>query len=81
MVILYISRKKFPHSIFFINVIMLDEAILKIMATREKSKVKPLKKIFQGTHKMANGTVMSGAKHTKKSKVVKGAKKRKKGGY
>ena len=63
---------------------MLDEAILKIMATREKSKVKPLNKIFQGqkgTHKMAGGQVMSGAKHTKKSKVVKGAKKRKKGGY
>ena len=61
---------------------MLDEAILKIMATREKSKVKPLKKIFQGTHKMSDGTVMSGAKHTKKSKVVKsGKKKRKKGGY
>lgn len=60
---------------------MLDEAILKIMATREKSKVKPLKKIFQATHKMENGTVMSGAKHTKKSKVVKGAKKRKKNRY
>ncbi len=63
---------------------MLDEAILKIMATREKSKVKPLKKIFmgqKGTHKMPDGTVMSGAKHTKKSKVVKGAKKRKKNRY
>ena len=63
---------------------MLDEAILKIMATREKSKVKPLNKIFistKATHRMANGTVMSGAKHTKKSKVVKGAKKRKKNRY
>mgnify|MGYP003628408254 CR=1 FL=1 len=57
---------------------MLDEAILKIMATREKSKVKPLNKIFQATHKMAGGQVMSGAKHTKKSKVVKGAKKKRK---
>jgi len=27
---------------------MLDESILAIMATREKSKVKPLKKIFKG---------------------------------
>ena len=64
---------------------MLDQAILKIMATREKSKVKPLKKIFmsaKATHTMSNGTVMSGAKHTKKSKVVKGRKTRKKkGGY
>ena len=65
---------------------MLDEAILKIMATREKSKVKSLKKIFmsaKGTHTMPDGTVMSGAKHTRKSKVMKKGRKtrKKKGGY
>ena len=61
---------------------MLDEAILKIMATREKSKVKPLKKIFmgqKGTHCMGGGQLMSGAKHTKDSKPIKGKCKTRKG--
>ena len=73
---------------------MLDDSILKIMATREKSKVKPLKKIFQGakakakkktvrkapkgTHKMPDGTLMTGSKHSEDSKPVKKTRKMKK---
>ena len=72
---------------------MLDEQVLAIMATREKSKVKPLKKIFQGakaapkktrrkapkgTHRMSDGRLMSGSVHSKDSKPVKKTRKMKK---
>ena len=83
---------------------MLDDSILEIMETREKSKSKPLTKIFEGakkspkkksktrrkapkgTHRMADGSIMSGSVHSKDSKIIKAAprstkKKKKKMGY
>jgi len=72
---------------------MLDEQVLGIMATREKSKVKPLKKIFKGakaapkktkrkapkgTHRMPSGKLMTGSVHTADSKPVKKTRKMKK---
>ena len=62
---------------------MHDQKILDIMATKNKPKPKKsLDKIFKGakgkapkgTHKMPDGTVMSGKTHTKSSKVLKKGK-------
>lgn len=81
---------------------MLDDSILEIMETREKSKAKPLTKIFEGakaapkkksktrrkapkgTHRMSDGSIMSGSVHSKDSKIIKAAPrstKKKKMGY
>ena len=71
---------------------MLDDSILEIMETREKSKAKPLTKIFEtkkapkkksktqrkapkGTHRMADGRLMSGSVHTKDSRIIKATRK------
>ncbi len=62
---------------------MHDQKLLDIVATKDKKKPKKaLNKIFKGakgTHKMADGTIMSGSKHSKSSKVVKVAPRSKKG--
>lgn len=59
---------------------MLDESILKIMATREKSKVKPLTKIFQGAK--APNKSKTKCKHSKDNKPVKKTcNMKKKSGY
>ena len=76
---------------------MLDDSILEIMQSREKSKAKPLTKIFQGakaapkkksktrrkapkgTHRMSDGTLMSGSVHTADSKPIKATRKSMKG--
>ena len=57
---------------------MFDQRIVDIIATKDrKKKPKPLNKIFKGgTHKMGDGTIMSGKKHTKNSKVLKQGKKK-----
>ena len=75
---------------------MFDQKIVDIITrTRDKKKKpKSLDKIFKGakgkvpkgTHKMADGSTMSGSKHTKDSKVLKAAPSPKKargkrGGY
>ena len=63
--------------------IMHDQKLLDIVSTKDrKKKPKSLDKIFKGaknTHKMSDGSVMSGKKHTKKSKVVKAAAQSKRG--
>ncbi len=52
---------------------MHDQKLLDIVATKDKKKPKKaLNKIFKGakgTHKMADGTIMSGKTHSKSSKV------------
>jgi hypothetical protein len=62
---------------------MFDQKIIDIVSMKEKKKKpKPLNKIFKGakakipkgTHKMPDGTVMSGKTHTKSSKVLKKGK-------
>jgi len=68
---------------------MFDQKIVDIITrTRDKKKKpKSLDKIFKGakgkapkgTHKMPDGTIMSGSKHSKDSKVVKAAPRSKKG--
>jgi len=60
---------------------MFDQRLIDIIATKDKKKPKKaLNKIFKGaTHKMANGKVMSGKKHTKSSKVVKATRKSNRG--
>jgi len=58
---------------------MHDQKLVDIItqAKDKKKKPKPLNKIFKGaTHKMANGTIMSGKTHTKNSKVLKQGKKK-----
>jgi len=65
---------------------MFDQRLIDIVATKDrKKKPKSLDKIFKGakgTHTMGDGTVMSGAKHTKSSKVLKkGTKKGKRSKY
>ena len=67
---------------------MFDQRLIDIVATKDrKKKPKSLDKIFKGakgkvpkgTHKMPDGTVMSGSKHSKSSKVVKAAPSPKRG--
>ena len=70
---------------------MYDQSIVDIVAKKDRKKPKKtLNKIFKGakktktpktkgTHKMPDGTIMSGSKHTKNSKVVKGPRKPMKG--
>ena len=71
---------------------MFDQRLIDIVATKDrKKKPKSLDKIFKGakktkipkgTHKMADGTIMSGSKHSKSSKVLKkGTKKGKRSKY
>ena len=70
---------------------MFDQRIVDIITQTKDKKKKPksLNKIFKGakgTHTMGDGTIMSGKKHTKSSKVVKVAPSAKKargksGGY
>ena len=59
---------------------MFDQKLLDIVATKDKKKKpKPLNKIFKGakgTHTMSDGTIMSGAKHSENSKVLKKGKKK-----
>jgi len=75
---------------------MLDEQVLAIMAIREKSKVKPLTKIFErakkapkksktrrkaspkGSHRMADGSTMTGKTHSKDSRIIRETRKSKK---
>ena len=64
---------------------MFDQKIVDIITRAgedKKKKPKPLNKIFKGakgTHKMPDGTIMSGSKHSKSSKVVKAAPSPKRG--
>ena len=67
---------------------MFDQRIVDIIATKDrKKKPKSLDKIFKGakgkapkgTHTMSDGTIMSGTKHSKNSKVVKAAPRYKRG--
>jgi len=55
-----------------------EELIKEMMKAGKKdlSEDKIDKKLNKGTHKMADGTVMSGSKHTKDSKVIKKGKKK-----
>ena len=61
---------------------MFDQKIVDIITQTKdkKKKPKPLNKIFKGakggTHTMPDGTVMSGAEHSKSSKVLKKGKKK-----
>ena len=68
---------------------MFDQRLIDIIATKDKPKPKKaLNKIFKGakktkipkgTHKMADGSTMSGSKHSKGSKVLKAAPSPKRG--
>lgn len=55
------------------------QIVKKILAPKKERKV-DVKKLFymKGTHTMPDGTVMSGAKHSKNSKVIKKGKGKKK---
>ena len=60
---------------------MFDQRIVDIITQTKDKKKKPksLNKIFKGakdTHTMGDGTIMSGKKHTKNSKVLKQGKKK-----
>ena len=65
---------------------MHDQKLVDIItqAKDKKKKPKPLNKIFKGakgkapkgTHKMSDGSIMSGKTHTKNSKVLKQGKKK-----
>ena len=70
---------------------MYDQSIVDIVAKKDRKKPKKtLNKIFKGakktkapktkgTHKMPDGSIMSGKKHTATSKVLKGPRKPMKG--
>ena len=65
---------------------MFDQKIVDIITQTKdkKKKPKPLNKIFKGakgkapkgTHAMPDGSIMSGAKHSESSKVLKKGKKK-----
>ena len=86
-----ISREIISLNLFSMYSIMFDQRLIDIIQTKDKKKPKKaLNKIFKGakktkapktkgTHRMADGSTMSGTTHTKNSKVVKGPRKSMKG--